>query len=50
MGDTFQRSAKADYYVTDKLEDVRYPASLAGGNRKRLCCRQAVFIAPTGCT
>ena len=30
MGSTFERSAKADYYVTDELDDVRFPASLAG--------------------
>ena len=29
MGSTFERSAKADYYVTDELEDVQYPATLA---------------------
>ena len=30
MGSTFERSAKADYYVTDELEDVGFPAPLAG--------------------
>jgi putative ABC transport system permease protein len=30
LGNTFDRSAKADYYVTDELQDVRFPASLAG--------------------
>ena len=30
MGSTFERSAKADYYVTDELDDVGFPASLAG--------------------
>lgn len=34
MGDTFERSAKADYYLTDELEDVRYPANLAGELRQ----------------
>jgi putative ABC transport system permease protein len=29
MSSTFDRSAKADYYVTDELDDVRFPASLA---------------------
>jgi putative ABC transport system permease protein len=30
MSSTFAHSAKADYYVTDDLDDVRFPASLAG--------------------
>ena len=30
MASTFKRSAKADYYVTDELEEVEYPATLAG--------------------
>jgi putative ABC transport system permease protein len=30
MGSTFERSAKADYYVSDDLDDVQFPASLAG--------------------
>jgi putative ABC transport system permease protein len=30
MANTFERSAKADYYVTDELDDVQFPASLAG--------------------
>ncbi len=27
LGSTFERSAKADYYVTDELEDVDFPAT-----------------------
>ena len=30
MKSTFERSAKADYYVTDELDDVEFPASLPG--------------------
>ena len=30
MASTFERSAKADYYVTDELDDVEFPATLAG--------------------
>jgi putative ABC transport system permease protein len=28
MGSTFDRSAKGDYYLTDELEDVKFPATL----------------------
>jgi putative ABC transport system permease protein len=29
IGTTFERSAKADYYLTDELEEVTFPATLA---------------------
>jgi putative ABC transport system permease protein len=29
MGTTFEHAAKAEYYVTDELDEVRFPASLA---------------------
>jgi putative ABC transport system permease protein len=34
MTSTFERSAKADYYVTDELDEVEYPATLAGALRE----------------
>jgi putative ABC transport system permease protein len=34
MASTFERSAKADYYVTDELEEVEYPTTLAGELRE----------------
>ena len=30
IGSTFERSAKADYYLTDDLDEVDFPASLVG--------------------
>jgi putative ABC transport system permease protein len=34
IGSTFERSSKADYYVTDDLDQVDFPASLAGELRQ----------------
>jgi putative ABC transport system permease protein len=45
MGSTFDRSAKADYYVTDDLDEVDLPASLAGELREN-----DVVAAATGFT
>jgi putative ABC transport system permease protein len=39
IGSTFERSAKADYYLTDDLDEVDFPASLAGE------LRQSEFVA-----
>ena len=45
IGSTFERSAKADYYVTDDLDEVDFPASLAGELRQ-----SDVVAAATGFT
>ena len=34
IGSTFEQSAKADYYLTDELDEVQFPATLAGEIRK----------------
>ena len=45
IGSTFQKSAKADYYLTDDLDEVQFPATLAGDIRK-----SGVVTAATGFT
>ena len=45
IGSTFQRSARADYYLTDELDDVQFPATLAGEIRQ-----SDVVAAATGFT
>jgi putative ABC transport system permease protein len=34
MSSTFERSAKADYYVTDELEEIDFPAEMVGEIRQ----------------
>ena len=45
IGSTFERSAKADYYLTDDLDDVDFPASLVDELRQ-----SDVVAATTGFT
>jgi putative ABC transport system permease protein len=45
IGSAFEQSAKADYYLTDELEDVDFPADLAADLRQR-----AIVDAATGFT
>ncbi len=45
IGSTFERSAKADYYLTDDLEQVEFPDTLAGEIRQ-----SDVVVAATGFT
>jgi putative ABC transport system permease protein len=45
IGTTFERSAKADYYLTDDLDEVDFPATLAGKIRQ-----SDVVTAATGFT
>ena len=45
IGSTFERSAKADYYLTDDLDEVDFPATLAGELRQ-----SDVVAAATGFT
>lgn len=45
IGSTFEKSAKADYYITDDLEEVAFPATLAAEVRK-----SDVVAAATGFT
>ena len=45
LGTTFDEGAKADYYLTDQLDDVDFPASLASAIRE-----SDVVAAATGFT
>ncbi|MDP9463797.1 MAG: ABC transporter permease, partial [Actinomycetota bacterium] len=45
IGSTFEQSAKADYYLTDDLEEVEFPATLSGEIRE-----SDVVTAATGFT
>ncbi len=45
IGSTFEQSAKADYYLTDELDEVEFPATLAGEIRE-----SNVVTAATGFT
>jgi putative ABC transport system permease protein len=45
IGSTLERSAKADYYLTDDLDEVEFPATLAGEIRE-----SDVVAAATGFT
>ena len=45
IGSTFEQSAKAEYYLTDDLEEVEFPATLAGEIRE-----SDVVTAATGFT
>ena len=45
IGSTFEQSAKADYYVTDELDEVEFPATLVGEIRE-----SDVVTAATGFT
>ncbi len=46
IGATFEQSAKADYYLTDELEEVRFPAALAADIRHSDMVAAATGIAP----
>lgn len=43
IGSTFAKSARAEYYLTDDLEEVEFPATLASEIRE-----SDVVIAATG--
>ena len=40
IGSTFEHSAKADYYLTDDLDKVQFPASLVGRDPQVRCGRR----------
>jgi putative ABC transport system permease protein len=45
LGSTFDRAAKADYYMTDELEEVEFPAELAGQLRQSSAVKAASGFA-----